>query len=195
MRCPVRVHTGGNRAKPPQARKACRTATAGRKSVLCMKSAEFGSIGSQTIPCQASAGRHLIQKKFAPAATLSSSPTSATKSTHCRPRTCRNPSAQGCQYGLGDCDFLLLYSQHYALRLTWLSELLILTGNVGRRLYTHLNSSRSRNLHSSSCPMDNTRHLPLLPLLPRLSTGHQSIASATPRPTLSRLLLGHPKRM
>jgi hypothetical protein len=52
MRCPVRVHSGGNRAKPPQARKACRTTTAGRKSMLCVNGAEFGSIGSLTIPCQ-----------------------------------------------------------------------------------------------------------------------------------------------
>ena len=37
MRCPVRVHTGGNRAKPPPARKACRTTTAGSESVLCIR--------------------------------------------------------------------------------------------------------------------------------------------------------------
>jgi hypothetical protein len=52
IRCPVRVHTGGNRAKPPQARKACRTTTAGSKSALCVNGAEFGSVGSLTIPCQ-----------------------------------------------------------------------------------------------------------------------------------------------
>src|SRR5512142_436315 len=41
MRCSVRVHPSGNRAKPPQARKAGRPTTADHTSVLCITSAEF----------------------------------------------------------------------------------------------------------------------------------------------------------
>jgi hypothetical protein len=45
MRCPVRVHTGGDRAKPPQARKAYRTTTTHGKSVLRVEDAEIGRRG------------------------------------------------------------------------------------------------------------------------------------------------------
>ena len=44
-RCPVRVHPGGDRAKPAPARQACRTTTAGRKSVLCIKGERSAAVG------------------------------------------------------------------------------------------------------------------------------------------------------
>src|SRR5215510_15559507 len=78
MWCSVRVHTGGNRAKPPQARKARRPTTADRTSVLCITSAEFGGSGGPSLTSERMAGNYW--NTFAPGATHLSSPTSATKS-------------------------------------------------------------------------------------------------------------------
>src|SRR5262249_30675147 len=78
MWCSVRVHTGGNRAKPPQARKARRPTTADRTSVLCITSAEFGGSGAPSLTSERMAGNYW--NTFAPGATHLSSPTSATKS-------------------------------------------------------------------------------------------------------------------
>src|SRR5262249_35286967 len=78
MWCSVRVHTGGNRAKPPQARKARRPTTADRTSVLCITSAEFGGSGGPSLTSERMAGNYW--NTFALGATHLSSPTSATKS-------------------------------------------------------------------------------------------------------------------
>src|SRR5215813_2659832 len=78
MWCSVRVHTGGNRAKPPQARKARRPTTADRTSVLCITSAEFGGSGGPSLTSERMAGNYW--NTFAPGATHLSSPTTATKS-------------------------------------------------------------------------------------------------------------------
>src|SRR5262245_28812964 len=80
MWCSVRVHTGGNRAKPPQARKARRPTTADRSSGLCITSAEFGGSGGPSLTSERMAGNYW--NTFAPGATHLSSPTSATKSAH-----------------------------------------------------------------------------------------------------------------
>src|SRR5271157_2871216 len=75
----VRVHTGGNRAKPPQARKARRPTTAGHRGVLRIRSAEFGGSGVSPLLAREWMANDYL-KKFAPVATHLSSPTSATKS-------------------------------------------------------------------------------------------------------------------
>src|SRR5262249_46119501 len=82
MWCSVRVHTGGNRAKPPQARKARRPTTADRTSVLCITSPEFGGSGGPSLTSERMAGNYW--NTFAPGATHLSSPTSATKSAKSR---------------------------------------------------------------------------------------------------------------
>src|SRR5262249_2290144 len=74
--------TGGNRAKPPQARKARRPTTADRTSVLCITSAEFGGSGGPSLTSERMAGNYW--NTFAPGATHLSSPTSATKSARSR---------------------------------------------------------------------------------------------------------------
>src|SRR5262249_8120600 len=83
MWCSVRVHTGGNRAKPPQARKARRPTTADRTSVLCITRAEFGGSGGPSLTSERMAGNYW--NTFAPGATHLSSPTSATKSANSGP--------------------------------------------------------------------------------------------------------------
>src|SRR5262249_38418922 len=75
-------HTGGNRAKPPQARKARRPTTADRTSVLCITSAEFGGSGGPSLTSERMAGNYW--NTFALGATHLSSPTSATKSAQSR---------------------------------------------------------------------------------------------------------------
>src|SRR5436305_6127657 len=83
MRCPVRVHTGGNRAKPPQAGKARRPTSAGHRGVLCIRSAEFSGSGVSPPPAREWMADDYL-KKVAPVATHLSSPTSATQSATSR---------------------------------------------------------------------------------------------------------------
>ena len=80
-------HTGGNRAKPPQARKARRPTTAGHRGVLCIRSAEFGGSGVSPLLAREWMANDYL-KKFAPVATHLSSPTSATKSAQSGHHNC-----------------------------------------------------------------------------------------------------------
>ena len=79
MRCPVRVHNGGNRAKPPQTGKAYRPTTADRRTVLCTRVQSSAAVVSDH-----SLIRDWISRRPAQDARASrddpSSPTSATKS-------------------------------------------------------------------------------------------------------------------
>src|SRR6516164_5057630 len=79
MRCPVRVHNGGNRAKPPQTGKAYRPTTADRRTVLCTRVQSSAAVVSDH-----SLIRDWISRWPAQDARASrddpSSPTSATKS-------------------------------------------------------------------------------------------------------------------
>jgi hypothetical protein len=67
MRCPVRVHTSRNCAKPPQARKAHRPTATSRRGLPCIRSAEFGGCGARPSLPEDRIGGRLTKEVRAPA--------------------------------------------------------------------------------------------------------------------------------